>query len=116
MIRVLAPESVPRRIRSCRSERSIAYTDGKTGWLVDAARDVMPMPAEVLKQAQGELFRDLLGLMLSTRDASRTVNAVGDNAVADLRGRRAQRESRVRSRHRPSLRSGYQEPGRRRAV
>ena len=39
------------------------------------------MPAEVLKQAQGEIFRELYPLMLSDRDASRTVNAVGENTI-----------------------------------
>jgi hypothetical protein len=39
------------------------------------------MPGEVLKQAQGEIFHDIIGLVLSSRDASRTVNAVGDNTV-----------------------------------
>lgn len=57
-----------------------AYTDGKTGWL-STPQGTGNMPAEVLKQAQGEMFRNLATLMLSTRDASRTVNAVGDNAV-----------------------------------
>ena len=56
------------------------YTDGKTGWLV-TPQGTMNMPAEVLKQARGDIFRELAPLMLSTRDASRTVNAVGDNAV-----------------------------------
>jgi zinc protease len=57
-----------------------AYTDGKTGWLA-TPQGTMAMPAEILKQARGDLFRELPVLMLSTRDASRTVNAVGDNAV-----------------------------------
>jgi hypothetical protein len=39
------------------------------------------MPAEVLKQAQGELFRQPSALMLSDRDPSRTVNAIGENSV-----------------------------------
>ncbi len=58
----------------------VVYSDGKTGWL-STPQGVMNMPGEVLKQAQGEMFRDLVGLMLSTRDASRTVNAVGENTV-----------------------------------
>ena len=56
------------------------YTDGKSGWLA-TPQGTMPMPAQVLKQAQGELFRHLIALMLSDRDASRTVNAVQKNAV-----------------------------------
>jgi len=58
-----------------------AFSDGKSGWLAAPPQGVMPMPAEVVKQAQGAIFRDLTGLMLSTRDASRKINAVGDNAV-----------------------------------
>jgi hypothetical protein len=41
----------------------------------------MTMPAPVLKQAQGEILRAWFALMLSDRDASRTVTAVGPNAV-----------------------------------
>ncbi len=66
----------------------LVYTDGKTGWLVSPLPPdrgpgtmTMPMTADVLKQARGDIFRDLAPLMLSTRDTSRTVNAVGDNAV-----------------------------------
>ncbi|MBZ5634374.1 MAG: insulinase family protein [Acidobacteriia bacterium] len=58
----------------------VAYTDGKTGWMA-TPQGVQPMPAEVLKQAQGEIFRELYPLMLSDRDASRTVNAVGENTI-----------------------------------
>ncbi len=54
----------------------VVYTDGKTGWM-STPQGVMNMPGEVLKQAQGEVFRDLVGLMLSSRDTARTVNAVG---------------------------------------
>ena len=56
------------------------YSDGKTGWL-STPQGTMNMPAEILKQARGEMFRALAALMLSTRDASRTVNAVGPNTV-----------------------------------
>jgi zinc protease len=58
----------------------VVYTDGKTGWM-STPQGVMNMPGEVLKQAQGEVFRDLVGLMLSSRDTARTVNAVGENTV-----------------------------------
>ena len=58
----------------------IAYTDGKSGWLA-TPQGVQPMPAEVLKQVQGSLFREATAVMLSDRDASRTVNAVGENSV-----------------------------------
>ena len=39
------------------------------------------MPAPVLRQAQGEAFREWQTLVLSDRIASRTVNAVAPNAV-----------------------------------
>ena len=39
------------------------------------------MPAEVLKQAQGEIFREPFALMLSESDPSRVVNAIGENAI-----------------------------------
>src|SRR5258708_22690949 len=58
----------------------IAYSDGKSGWL-STPQGVLPMPGEVLKQAQGALFRSLTALVLSDRDASRQVNAAGENAV-----------------------------------
>jgi outer membrane lipoprotein-sorting protein len=58
----------------------IAFTDGKTGWL-STPQGEQPMPAEVMKQAQGEIFRQPFALMLSDRDPSRIVNAIGENAV-----------------------------------
>ena len=58
----------------------IAYTDGASGWL-SSPQGVLPMPPEVLKQAQGELFRRLTGLVLSDRDALRTVTAVDDHTI-----------------------------------
>ena len=39
------------------------------------------MPPEVLKQAQGEMFRRLTGLVLADRDTSRTVSAVDDHTI-----------------------------------
>jgi hypothetical protein len=43
------------------------------------------MPPPVLKQTQGEIFREWVTLMLSDRDPSRTVVATGPNAV-DISG------------------------------
>jgi zinc protease len=57
-----------------------SYTDGKTGWL-QSPQGVMPMPAAVLKQAQGELFRDLLHVLIADRDSSVQVNATGKSTV-----------------------------------
>ncbi|HEY4361816.1 MAG TPA: pitrilysin family protein [Bryobacteraceae bacterium] len=56
------------------------YSDGKTGWLA-TPQGTMAMPAEILKQARGETFRGLASVLLSSRDTSRTVNAVGQNTV-----------------------------------
>jgi hypothetical protein len=39
------------------------------------------MNAAVLKQAQGEIFREWVSLMLSDRDAARTVSAAGPKSV-----------------------------------
>ncbi len=86
-----------------------AYTDGKTGWLA-SPQGTMAMPPDILKQARGDLFRELPALMLSARDASRTVNAVGDNAVEISGGGIS-----VKVEFDPAtglpLRETYQEPG-----
>jgi zinc protease len=58
----------------------VAYFDGKAGWL-SLPQGVLPMPPQVVKQAQGEIFREWIPLVLSDRDASRTVVASGPNAV-----------------------------------
>ena len=58
----------------------VAYSDGKTGWLA-MPQGVIPMPPPVLKQAQGGILRLLVTLVLSDRDATRTVNATGPNSV-----------------------------------
>jgi zinc protease len=60
----------------------VAFSDGKSGWLaLPPPQGLQPMPPQVLKQAQGEIFRQWLTLMLSDRDPSRTVSATGPNAV-----------------------------------
>jgi zinc protease len=58
----------------------VAYFDGKAGWL-SLPQGVLPMPPQVVKQAQGEIFREWVTLVLSDRDTSRTVVASGPNAV-----------------------------------
>ena len=62
----------------------VAYFDGKSGWL-SLPQGVLPMPPQVVKQAQGEIFREWLTLMLSDRDPSRTVVAT-DAKTADITG------------------------------
>jgi zinc protease len=75
----LAPDQL-RQEQELPFGKIIAYTDGKSGWMA-TPQGVQPMPSELLKQAQGETFRESYALMLSDRDSSRTVNATGDNAV-----------------------------------
>ncbi len=58
----------------------VAYTDGKAGFLI-TPQGVMGMPPEVLRQARGDLFRQLPPLMLAARDSALTVSAAGDNTV-----------------------------------
>ncbi len=58
----------------------IAYSDGKSGWL-SMPQGVIPMPPPVLKQAQGEILRAWVSLILSDRDATRTVTGAGPKSV-----------------------------------
>lgn len=65
----------------------VAYSDGKSGWLaLPPPQGVMAMPAPVLAQARGEIFREWIPLMLSGRDSGRTVSAVDANAVEITEG------------------------------
>jgi zinc protease len=64
--------------------RMIAFTDGAAGWLT-TPEGIAPMPAEVLKQAQGEVSRRLLRLVLAGRDASLTVEAAEKNMARIVR-------------------------------
>lgn len=57
-----------------------SFTDGVTGWMA-SPQGTMNMPAPILKQAQGELFRNPFRLYLSDRDPGNTVNAVNDNTI-----------------------------------
>ncbi|HKX29456.1 MAG TPA: hypothetical protein VJ302_17325 [Blastocatellia bacterium] len=58
----------------------VTYSDGRSGW-ISTPEGVQPIPAEVLHAARGVIFRQTATLLLSDRDASRTVKAVGDNEV-----------------------------------
>jgi zinc protease len=62
----------------------IVYTDGTTGWLM-SPQGSGPLPPVVLRQVQGEAFRNLPHIILSDRladrDAATKVNATGPNAV-----------------------------------
>jgi hypothetical protein len=75
----LAPDQI-RQEQELPFGKIISYTDGKSGW-VSTPQGIQAMPSEAMKQSQGELFREPYALMLSDRDSSRIVNAVGENAV-----------------------------------
>ena len=56
------------------------YTDGKSGWM-QTPQGNMGMPPQLLKQAQNEMFRDLLHVVLADRDTSIQVNAISADTV-----------------------------------
>lgn len=59
--------------------KETVFGDGKSGWIA-TSQGVQNMPAEVVKQVEGELFRNPASFWLSDRDPSRSV-AVAENAV-----------------------------------
>ncbi len=58
----------------------IAYINGDKGWL-STPQGTQDMPAEIVKQAQGEAFRNFPMILVSDTMAGRKVNAVGANTV-----------------------------------
>jgi len=58
------------------------YTDGKTGWM-KSPQGQMPIPGAQLQQARAEVFRLTETLLLSDRDAGRTINLVKKEKVGD---------------------------------
>jgi zinc protease len=56
------------------------YSDGSSGWL-KGMQGVQNLPPAVLKQVRGEIFRQMARLMLSDRDADRTVNYAGSGTL-----------------------------------
>jgi zinc protease len=58
----------------------IVYTDGATGWLV-SPQGSGPLPPVVLRQVQGEAFRNLPHIVLADRDTAVKVNATGPDTV-----------------------------------
>ena len=78
LIKVVSRTLVPNDIRMEQDlpfGKMLLYSDGKTGWL-SVQGQTQEMPGEILQQVQGELFRQLPGLMLADR-----ANAVAGNAV-----------------------------------
>ena len=75
----LAPDKV-RQEQELPVGKVITYSDAKSGWLA-TPQGVQPMPGDILKQNQAEVFREMFPLLLSDLDPSRTVNAIGENSV-----------------------------------
>jgi zinc protease len=82
----LAPSYI-RQEQEVPDGRVIAFTDGTSGWQT-TPEGIAPMSAEVLKQAQDELSRRLVHLMLADQDASLTLQAGEKNSarIARLSG------------------------------
>ena len=60
--------------------RIIVYSDGSSGW-VTTPQGTVPLSPDVLASAQGVIFRQPSGLLLSDRNPSRSVKAVAIDAV-----------------------------------
>jgi zinc protease len=60
--------------------RIVLYSDGKSGWM-STPQGVRPLPGAQLKQIREELFRNYFRLLLSDRDADRTVSSPEDGVV-----------------------------------
>jgi hypothetical protein len=60
--------------------RIVVYSDGKSGWM-STPQGVRPLPGPQLKQVREELFRNYFRLLLSDRDADRTVTSPEDGVV-----------------------------------
>ncbi len=58
------------------------FTDGRTGWLA-AQGNVQPLTGPSAKQANGDVFRSYIGLLVSGRVEGRTVNAI-DAATVEI--------------------------------
>jgi zinc protease len=75
----LAPSSLRQEIELPFMKQTV-YSDGTTGWLV-TPQGPMGMSPAVLKQVHGEVFRQIPPLVMSDRDADRTVNYVGEGTI-----------------------------------
>ncbi|HXA06921.1 MAG TPA: pitrilysin family protein [Bryobacteraceae bacterium] len=58
----------------------VVYSDGKSGWM-STPQGVRPLPGAQIKQVREELFRSYFRLLLSDRDADRTVSSPEDGVV-----------------------------------
>lgn len=86
----LFPATMRQEIELPFGKQSI-YSNGSSGWLA-GMQGVRDLPPAVLGQVRGEVFRQILGLTLSNRDADRTVSYSGDGVldIASKTGERAQ--------------------------
>ena len=71
--------------------KQFMYSNGSAGWLA-GMQGVRDLPAPVLGQVRGEVFRQILGLTLSDRDSNRTVSYSGEGVleISAKSGERAQ--------------------------
>ena len=60
--------------------RMVVYSDGKSGWM-STPQGVRPLPGPQLKQIREELFRNYFRLLLSDREADRTVTSPEDGVI-----------------------------------
>ena len=74
-----APSSLRQDVELPFGKQSV-YSDGQSGWM-SGPQGAQPIPPQVLKQVQGELFRQLFRLALSNGDPDRTVNYAGDGVL-----------------------------------
>ncbi len=77
--RFLAPASL-RQDLELPIGKIATFTDGKSGWMV-TPQGSGAMDPNVLKQAQNEVFRSIVRLVLADRDPSLQVNAVAADTV-----------------------------------
>lgn len=56
------------------------YSDGTSGWLT-GPQGTQPLTGQVLAQVRGEIFRQMVRLVLSDRDPDRTINYAGDGIL-----------------------------------
>jgi zinc protease len=73
--RYLAPNMLRQEQEVPPIGKIVAFTDGKSGWMA-TPQGVQNMSGDILKQAQGELFRQLPDLVLA-----QNANATSENAV-----------------------------------
>ncbi len=59
----------------------VAYSDGKTGWLQPPKGPLTPLAGPQLKQIQGEIFRNYVGLLQSDSNPDRTVTLSGPDTL-----------------------------------